>query len=433
MLKQVFFCYKSYFQSWFIVFFLFSCFFFQFTWNSFAELDINGSFRIRSVLSQIQRKEESLFLTRGRLHIKGEFRPSNNFKSKIHFLSSNLYGTTLSFEESLRVYPSVSWLIDEDLELRLGRTTYESKFHQIVSINDYEPFFHTFDGVFLEYNTNIINVNVWGAYLPKIGDVRGKLQEHNYIQKNYGLKKESGVGEIQAFRYGVGFFLDIESISDYIDHFNLHVSYFGDSFFSEESQKMSRYGIGLEGAISSMDLAYAVILIGHGEGFQFHLEDDMYHFLLSYSRPELFDSKIFVGYHTDSSGYKPWLYDRHENAGLLDMFLWGNLTYYFLGFSASIDPLFDIKVFFYDLNLTEKGSIQLGYFGSLLKAQNKSFVNREHQALGKELDVKLQREIKEDFEIHLLAGLFIPRLKFKGFFKKEDIYNNVQLTGLYKF
>ena len=129
-------------------FFLFSCFFFQFTWHSFSELDIDGSFRIRSAVSQIQKKEETLLLTRGRLHIKGEIRPNNNFKSQIHFLSSNLYGEALSFEKSFRVYPSVSWLINEDLELRLGRTAYENNFHQIVSINDYEPFFHTFDGVF---------------------------------------------------------------------------------------------------------------------------------------------------------------------------------------------------------------------------------------------------------------------------------------------
>ena len=118
---------------------------------------------------------------------------------------------------------------------------------------------------------------------------------------------------------------------------------------------------------------------------------------------------------------------------LLDLFLWGNLTYYFLGFSASIDPLFNIEVSFYDLSLTEKGSVQLGYFGSLLNIQNEGFVNREHKALGRELDVKLQREIKEDFEIHLLAGLFLPRLEFKKSLKKAGLYNNIQLTGLYKF
>ena len=62
----------------------------------------------------------------------------------------------------------------------------------------------------------------------------------------------------------------------------------------------------------------------------------MYHFLLSYSWPFLPNSRIFVGYHTDSTKYQPWLYDRHKNAGLLDIFLWGNLTYYFFGFSGSV-------------------------------------------------------------------------------------------------
>ena len=433
MLKQVFLYCRFFLGNWFTVHLLLSYLFFQCTWNGFAELDIDGSFRVRGVLAQIHSGKETSLLTQGRLHIKGAFRPSNKLKTQVHFLSSNLYGETLSFEESFRVYPFGSWLINEDLELRLGRITYSNKFHQIVSINDYEPFFYTFDGVFLEYNTNIINVNVWGAYLPKMESVTEWDQRHNRSQKDYGLESREGETQIQQLEYGFGLFLDIESISDYINHFNLHVAYLGDSFLPSESKKISRYGIGLEGAINAIDLAYTFVLIGQSKGFRFKLEDNMRHFQLSYSRPDFFDSKIFAGYHTDSSQYKPWLYDRHKNAGLLDLFLWGNLTYYFFGFSASVDPLFDIEISFYGLSLTEKGHIRLGRFGSLLEVESESVINTGYKTLGKELDVKLQRKIKEDFEIHLLAGLFIPHLKLKRSSKKNALYNNIQLTGLYKF
>ena len=134
------------------------CFVIQFTWNSFAEVDIDGSFRIRGMLSQIQAKKAPLSLLQGRLHVKGELQTSNKFKAKVHFLSSNSYKNIFSLEESIKIYPYASWLINEDLELKLGRITYKDKFHQIVSINDYEPFFYTFDGTFLEYNTEILNI-----------------------------------------------------------------------------------------------------------------------------------------------------------------------------------------------------------------------------------------------------------------------------------
>lgn len=411
MLKQFFFCYKICFQNQFITFLLFFCLFFQCAWKSSAELDVNGSFRVRGVLSQIQNEKAPLFLTHGRLHIDGEFHLSNKFKTQAHLLFSNSYEKTFSFEESIRIYPFVSWLINEDLELRLGRTTYENKFHQIVSVNDYEPFFYTFDGAFLEYSTNILNINFWGAYLPK-----------KWVEN----------AQNQDLKYGFGFFLYIKSVSDYIDYFNAHIAYLGSSFLKKEAQKMSRYGFGLEGAINSINLTYSLIFVGHDRGVQFK-QENMYHFQLSYSHIEFFDSKIFAGYHKDSSKYNPWLYDRHENAGFLDLFLWGNLSYYFLGFSASVNPLFDIKISFYDFNPTRKGTIHLGYFGSLLKGKNKNLVNMDNQDLGREIDIKLQRQIKENFEIHLLAGLFIPRSETKKLFKVKDFYKNVQLTGLYKF
>lgn len=412
MLQALFYC-KSYFQSQAIIFYFLFCFSLQFTWNSFAEMDVEGSFRIRGMLSQIQVKKAPLSLLQGRLHVKGEFQTSNKFKAKVHFLSSNSYKHTFSFEKFIKIYPNVSWLINEDLELKLGRINYKNKFHQIVSINDYEPFFYAFDGAFLEYNTDILNINFWGAHLPK---------------------RWVGIEQIQDFKYGFGFFLDIESVSDHIDYFNIHVAYLGDSFFEDKSRKMFRYGLGLEGSINSINLAYTFVFIGHNPGVQFKLEEKMYHFQLSYSRLDFFNSKFFAGYHEDSSKYNPWLYDRHENAGFLDLFLWGNLRYYFVGFNASVDSLFDIKLSFYDyLGPKKEGNVKMGYFGSLLKAGHKGLIQTGGKVSGRELDIQLQKEIIKNFEIHLLAGIFIPRLKSKNIFNRKNFYNNVQLTGFYKF
>ncbi len=385
---------------------------FLFTENGFAEWDIEGSLRARGILSYSERLSNPLFLGQGKFFLKGEYHPSNRFRGRIQFLAANPYGKN-SFKDFFRVFPSGSWFINKDLELKLGRTTYQNNFHQIVSINDYEPFFNVFDGAFLEYSANVININFWGAHLPK---------------------RWVGAKEIQEFKYGFGFFMDIKSISDYVDHFNIHAAYLGETFFKKDSENMSRYGFGLQGTINPINLSYTFVAVGHSKGIKFiKIDEDMYHIQLNYSYPDFFNSNVFAGYHTDSSVYSPWLYDHHKNAGLMNLFLWGNLTYYFFGFSSELDSLFNMEISFYDF-LPKKGKNTPGRrVGFLYSRANKNSINLDNQSLGRELDVKFEKKIRKNFEIQLLAGLFIRRSTSKSILKKEDFLSNVQLTGLYKF
>lgn len=407
MFRDGFFFYKLCFFSFYG---LILCFF---SWPGFAEKTGEASFRIRGGLSQLQSESPSLFLTQGQFHLKGKFYPSNNWKAQIHLLASNNYHSDFSIKESFAVYPFVNWLISESLELRLGRNIYENQFSEIVSINDYEPFLYTFDGVFLEYSTQTLSVDFWGAYLPK---------------------RWVGLEQVQEFKIGLGFFLDIKSISGYIDHFNAHVTYFSDSFFENSSQKMSRYGFGLKGLASPLNLTYTLVAVGHGDSLEFELKEHMYHFQLGYSQLNFFNSQFFVGYHKDSPGYEPWLYDRHENAGLLDIFLWGNLTYYFLGFRSSIAFL-DLDLLFFDFRLTEPNKIpvSLGYFGSLMRDSGKNLFSTNSGKLGRELDIQLSTQVRESVELKLLAGLFMPDSESQKPLSEADFYNNIQLTGLYRF
>ncbi len=386
--------------------------FLQWPASSWAQGDLEGSFRLRSNVSQSQNDSLIPFLTQWRIHLKGEYHPSNDFKAQMHILSANPYDGALSLDKIFNIYPSARWMIGKNFEFRLGRNLYNSQFHQIVSLNDYEPFFYAFDGLFLEYTAPAINVKFWGARPPE---------------------QWTGLQQSQSLKYGFGFFLDIKSVLNYIESLNLHAAYLADSFFSAESRKISRYGMGLNGAVDLASLDYVFVAVGHGRGVQFKLEESMYHALLSYSRPDFFKSKIFFGYHTDSSKYDPWLYDRHKSAGLLDIFLWGNLTYYFLGLSGSAADWFDIRMVFYDLRSTDKGFVRMGYLGSLLNAKNESHARAGPQSLGRELDIQIQKQISKEFEIHLLAGLFAPHIYSKDLFKKKDFFSNIQLTGLYKF
>ena len=390
---------------------------------SLGKTDIEGSFLVRSLITPQNLGASS---NNSQLYLKGNFHPSNELKVQTHFLFSQFYGELPpALENSIEIYPSASWLIHPDIQLKLGRNLYDNPFHQIVSSNlynkpfqqivssnPYETRFYSFDGAFLEYSTSILNLNIWSAQLPK---------------------KWQGLKQVQAFKYGLGFFLDIKFTENYIESFNFHVAYLADSLSQNSAERMSRYGLALKGLIQPIHLNYTFIAIGHGSGFQFKMEENMYHFELDYSRPDFFNSRFFTGYHTDSSQYDPWLYDRYENAGFSDIFLWGNLSYYFVGLSLSPLNRLDIKIKFYDFKPTEKGSINLGYIGTRLQRDHNSSISVSKNKLGQELDLQINTKISKEFQIRLTTVFFFPLVETKNFLKNKKFYNNILLAGLFKF
>ena len=380
-----------------------------FCFSALGKTDKEGHFLVRSFSPNNLKS----FNSYSELFIHTAFYPSNELKVQSQFLFPQFYGKApLLLKSPIEVYPSANWLIYEDIQLKLGRNIYNNLFHQIVSSNPYEASLYSFDGVFLEYSASILNLNVWSAYLPK---------------KWIGLKQEQGL------RYGAGFFLDIKLKESYIDSFNFHVAYLTDSLVQSSAEKMSRYGLALKGFVQPIQLNYTFIAIGHGSGFQFKMEENMYHIALDYFRPDFLNSRFFTGYHIDSPQYDPWLYDRHKNAGLSDMFLWGNLNYYFAGLSLSPMDRLDIKIIFYGFSSTQKGSIQLGYLGAWTHKQQNNSISVSQQKLGKELGLQIKSQISKEFQIKLTTGLFFSHINSKDFLKKEGLYNNIQLAGLYKF
>ena len=378
--------------------------------SSLGKTDIEGSFLTRGLIIPENLKNSSNY---SQLYLKTKFYPSNELKVQTHFLFSQFYGDSpFSLQRATELYPLASWLITENIQMKVGRNVYDNPFNEIISSNPYESVFYSLDGIFLEYNTSILNLNIWSAYLPK---------------KWLGLKQE------ENFKYGLGFFLDIKLTENYIKSFNFHVAYLANSFNQDDKDKISRYGLALKGFIQPIHLNYSFIAVGHGSGFQFKLEEDMYHLTLDYDLSHFFNIHSFIGYHTDSSQYDPWLYDRHENAGFFDMFLWGNLTYYFAGLSLSPINNLDVAVVFYDFKSTEKGSIQLGYIGSGLQQTKESSVSVNQEKLGQELDIQIKTKVSKDFHVKLTAGLFFSQIESKNFLKNNKLYNNLQLTGLFKF
>ena len=375
-----------------------------------AKTSLDGFLLIRLNSPQILDQSFKSFFGSHQFYLKGEFQPSNSIKTHIHFLLSKYYEDKFynfeekSIPESFYFYPSAHWLIYDNIELKLGRNLYKSPWDQFFSLNPYEASWSSLDGLLLEYTTQRVDLDLWTAYLPKRWD---------------------GVQQIQDFKYGFGFFLGIDISENYIDSFDFHVAYLGDSVFSEESQQMSRYGLSVKGDI--VRLIYRLSIIGHSRGLKFKLEETMYHADLRYPFPNFFNAEIFGGYHNDSSSYQPWLYNRHKAAGLGDFFQWGNLNYFFIGTSFLPWKEWNFQISYYHFNATDKkASVSLGAFAP---PSPEEFSLSSNQALGQEIDIQISSSITEELEIQLLTAFLLAQPQLF----KNRFYNNIQLSALYQF
>ena len=370
---------------------------------------IEGSFLLRNNGFQIQSPVIKDFSTYSQFYLMGEFQPSNKIKTQIHFLSSQNYGKQASIEELVQIYPSAQWLLSENIELLAGRNFYKSQSTNF-SLNSFESSWYSLDGLILAYTTSVVDFDLWSAYLPKRW-IAGQRE--------------------REFDYGFGFFLNIDMDSFYIDSFHFEVSYLADSFVDQNADKLSRYGFTMKGTVSDLNLDYHVFAVGHSSGLEFKLEENMYHGELQYERVDFFKSKLSIGYHTDSSNYNPWFYNRHEQAGLSDYLQWRNLSYYFI--QASFSPLekLALQMMFLDFNSSNQGEIDLGYFGSAIHEGERS-LSVQKESLGQELNLTILSQINEELKIQFLTAFFLAQSE-ELFKNKKKFFNNMQLTAFYKF
>ncbi len=388
---------------------------------SFGQIDFESYLRLRTLSRQVQDSDQRTFSSDQSFRLKGSLRPSEIFETHFWLLSYTFFGEdSKNPADFIKLYGFGKWFFTKELSLRMGRVPYETSFHQIMSSNFEEPYPYVFDGLFINYSSRLINLDAFGAYMP-----------NPYI----GATKQT------SLKYGAGIFLDIYSVSEFLNHVNLHLVYLWDSLSQTTSQttsqKTTRYGIAIDGNLTNLNLDYKLIGIAHGSGFKFKSDQNMYHTELAYSQLEWSGSRFFVGYHSDTENYNPWFYDRYKNAGLLNLFFWGNLTYFYVGYEASFANLFDFKLIFHNMSSTNSGNIRFAPQGFALRPTDSSIEDKEileaGTLLGREIDVSFSKKINKEFELNLVLGVFISSPSTEDLFKEASPYTSIKLTGIYEF
>ena len=396
-----------------------------------GEMDYSGFLRVRGILSPVH-KLDSVFLNQT-LNLKGILQPHEKFYTSFWLRSSPELGA-LNATWPFQIYARGDWNMTSSFTLRLGMGPYDTDLHQVFSQNDYEPYPSLFQGMFLSYSTDTSDYHFFGGYFPN----RWEEWEGTELAPEDTENKENlPVGsvyppQVNGGKYSLGINVDIKIVSAFLNRALFHWVYLSDSLTTDAEQS-TRIGFSLQGQMTRFNMDYSILTVFHGEGLGFRFNEDMQHIFLGYSKVEWLDSYFFAGYHRDSSHYDPWLYDRHENGGLLDILQWGNLTYWLAGYKASVWHWFDMEFRYYLMqSTTDKGPIQLGLYGSYLT--DKDALSAAGKSLGWEMDLRLIKNITEEFRVILLGGVFVYDKGLRDTLGKGDkYYSQLQLSARYTF
>lgn len=168
----------------------------------------------------------------------------------------------------------------------------------------------------------------------------------------------------------------------------------------------------------------------------------MFDVTLGYGLPETMGLKLWANYHSDSGDdnaaddknneYNPLYYDSHKYGGAMDMFAWGNLTYWNVG--AAVVPAEDMEVglsLFGFTKTKENGAVNT--FATANHRQG-AFALANKSDLGMELDVYAMKKYGPAFQIDAHLGAFMPGSAFKdATVKKEATIMQLMLAGTMTF
>jgi hypothetical protein len=164
---------------------------------------------------------------------------------------------------------------------------------------------------------------------------------------------------------------------------------------------------------------------------------------LGYSIPSAMNARVYAGMHTDSgtkSGtddetYDGFHYDEHNNAGLMDVFGWGNLTYTRVGATFAPSDDISVAVEYLMFSQTEKEDVNNGataFTDSDTGTAGTQAFDTTEDDLGTELDVTVTKKYTNNFNISASYRMFSPGDEFKTA-GLEDSYNQLYIEGKLTF
>lgn len=245
-----------------------------------------------------------------------------------------------------------AWKFNDNITGKFGRMGMTIADGTVVSQNDWLDTPFVFEGAGVLFDYDFGRISLLGV---KAGDNVTDTQI-----------KQPGATDPELVYYGVSF--DVKNLPDFLKMANVHVlqenrdEYQTTSTTDVRGLNLMRYGITLGGDTHNFDYraTYAGLsgkLKNTYSGVnpeEINWTGSMIDATVGYTFGEFMNARIGATYHQDSGDddtnttagsdgakdlktYQPFFYERHKNAGQMDIIGWGNLTYW--DFQFTIEPM----------------------------------------------------------------------------------------------
>ena len=396
-----------------------------------------------------------------RFKLGASFKANEKFSAHISLLHDASFGqmnaeTTGQFDQSvggaheenfMNVYEAyATWMVSEDFNLKVGRQGFQMADGSVMALNDWQQQPTAFEGVLGSFEAEFGRFQAFAfkykeltgaAGHPTAGSSASKDPEHNAYGINFDLKtmpewlkslnvhviKDNADGIVQA----VATPITDPTVNSLTGHDTIRYGVnaaFAFSMFDAKAwyeMQSGKYTNALDdGTVADLDAAGTMYQLEIGASFE-----------------EFMKSRFYAQYHVDSGDtdgtdgeqgtYDPYFYERHANAGLMDLIGWGNLTYIQVGGTLMPMDNTTVGVAYTMFSRTENDSASRpGDNGGTLAAGGTS------DKIGDEIDLWAERAYDGGLSTVLRLGYFTPGsyLKDGG---SEDNIMHVMLEGKLTF
>lgn len=299
-----------------------------------------------------------------------------------------------------------TWMISEDFNVKFGRMNFGFGDGTVMAVNDWESTPYSFEGVSGTYQTD------FGTFTP----FAFKYREYSFATANSSSDAEHNA-------YGLVF--DLKKMPDMVKMITAHVIQdtadavgAGTTVAGLQGQNILRYGVGLGLNFNMVDFRAAYNAY-NGDNTPLatplvkrDAKGTMMEFELGFNFTNFMGSRLFALYHQDSGDsestddkdgrYDSYFYEKHANAGLMDIVGWGNLTDLAIGYTAKPGDSTDVGLAYHMLSRTETKD---GLSGSTLAS---SVSANDKEKLGNEIDAWAEHRYEGGFAMVGRLGYFMP-------------------------